>query len=621
MEDKKVLLWIYKNSKSQIIRMFVLVFASIVLAVNGVVIALFSRELVDSASEGSKDKLFLYGFILVALFLLQFVLSITCKYLQKEMQNRLENCYKSNMMREYAKKHYSHLRKYHKGDVLSRYTVDTLKVSESAATILPDFAKFFTKLISAFTALFILNKVFTSIFIAGGIVVIFAARLLRNRAKKLHKNVQNKDASLRSFIYELLENIVVIKVFKAENRILDKSNQLQSQHYIAKREKNVFDVFATTGFSFIFAMVYLYALVWNSYEIIYDNISFGTLIAILQLVGQLQGPFAGLSGLLPKFYGALASAERIIELTELPEEQGLGREDTYSGQLYSNMECIKMQSVTFGYSEEEVLKNVYLTINKGDFTLICGPSGVGKSTLLMLLLGVYSPDKGRIFLKTFSNEEIDISCCVRKYFAYVPQKNMVFSGTIRENISFFKSNATDEQIMNAAKISCADEFINQLPLKLDTVIGESRQGLSEGQIQRIAIARAVLTDAPIVLLDEATSALDEITEKKVLLNLKKLTDRTFIFVTHKKTLSSLYNNVINIKDRKVYQKIYDNRKKYDNKKRYDKKRYDKKRCNNERCDNERYENKRYDNKRICNYEKGYGDGKKTNNRREIHERF
>src|SRR5690554_3762340 len=113
MEDKKVLLWIYKNSKSQIIRMFVLVFASIVLAVNGVVIALFSRELVDSASEGSKDKLFLYGFILVALFLLQFVLSITCKYLQKEMQNRLENCYKSNMMREYAKKHYSHLRKYH----------------------------------------------------------------------------------------------------------------------------------------------------------------------------------------------------------------------------------------------------------------------------------------------------------------------------------------------------------------------------------------------------------------------------------------------------------------------------------------------------------------------------
>ena len=232
-----------------------------------------------------------------------------------------------------------------------------------------------------------------------------------------------------------------------------------------------------------------------------------------------------------------------------------------------------MQSVTFGYSEEEVLKNVYLTINKGDFTLICGPSGVGKSTLLMLLLGVYSPDKGRIFLKTFSNEEIDISCCVRKYFAYVPQKNMVFSGTIRENISFFKSNATDEQIMNAAKISCADEFINRLPLKLDTVIGESRQGLSEGQIQRIAIARAVLTDAPIVLLDEATSALDEITEKKVLLNLKKLTDRTFIFVTHKKTLSSLYNNVINIKDRKVYQKIYDNRKKYDNKKRYDKKRW------------------------------------------------
>ena len=174
-------------------------------------------------------------------------------------------------------------------------------------------------------------------------------------------------------------------------------------------------------------MVYLYALVWNSYEIIYDNISFGTLIAILQLVGQLQGPFAGLSGLLPKFYGALASAERIIELTELPEEQGLGREDTYSGQLYSNMECIKMQSVTFGYSEEEVLKNVYLTINKGDFTLICGPSGVGKSTLLMLLLGCIPLIKEG-FLKTFSNEEIDKLLCGGKYFAYVPKKIWCFQG-------------------------------------------------------------------------------------------------------------------------------------------------------------------------------------------------
>ena len=143
---------------------------------------------------------------------------------------------------------------------------------------------------------------------------------------------------------------------------------------------------------------------------------------------------------------------------------------------------------------------------------------------------------------------------------------MVFSGTVRENISFFKLNATDDQIMNAAKISCADEFINQLPLKLDTVIGENRQGLSEGQIQRLAIARAILTDAPIVLLDEATSALDEITEKKVLLNLKKLSDRTFIFVTHKRTLSSLYNNVIHVKEGKVYQKRYDNKKRYGNEK-------------------------------------------------------
>lgn len=185
---------------------------------------------------------------------------------------------------------------------------------------------------------------------------------------------------------------------------------------------------------------------------------------------------------------------------------------------------------------------------------------------------------------------------------------MVFSGTIRENISFFKSDATYEQIMEAAKISCADEFISRLPLKLDTVIGENRQGLSEGQIQRIAIARAVLTGAPIVLLDEATSALDEVTEKKVLLNLKELTDRTFIFVTHKKTLSSLYNTVIHIKDGKVYQKRYSGREKYGDKKGY----YDKKRYNDK---------KGYSDKKGHSDKKKYGFGEKHSNRRNANERF
>ncbi|MDQ2087367.1 ABC transporter ATP-binding protein [Herbivorax sp. ANBcel31] len=556
MEDKKVLLWIYKNSKSQLIKMLVLIFVSIFLALNGVVIALFSRELVDSASTGERDRLFFYGSLLIILFLLQFVSTISCKYFQREMQNKLENCYKSKMLSEYTKKDYSYIKKYHKGDILSRFTADALKVSEGVSTILPNFVKFFTKLISAFTVLFILNKVFTLVFVAGGIIVLFVTRLLRNKAKRLHKNMQSKDASLRSFIYELLENIIVIKVFKAEDTILDKTSELQNNHYLAKREKNIFDVFAATGFSFIFSMVYLYALIWNSYELIHGNISFGTLIAILQLVGQLQGPFSGLSGLMPKFYGAMASAERIIEITKLPEESGLDEADKYDMQLYSDIESVNIENLSFGYHEEKVLKNVDLTIRNGDFVLVSGTSGIGKSTLLKLLLGVYSPDRGKIFLKRYCGKKIDINYHTRKYFTYVPQKNIVFFGTIRDNISFFKSNITDEEIMKAAKISCANEFIDQLPLKLDTVIGENDQGLSEGQVQRIAIARAILTNAPLVLLDEATSALDEITEKKILSNLKKITKRTFIFVTHKKTLNSLYNNVIYIKEGEVFQERY-----------------------------------------------------------------
>jgi ATP-binding cassette subfamily B protein len=281
------------------------------------------------------------------------------------------------------------------------------------------------------------------------------------------------------------------------------------------------------------------------------TLSFGTLTAILQLVGQVQAPFSGLSGLLPKMYSVIASAERLIELENLPDEREINHQTISVPATYTNMYSITLKDVSFGYDREPVFDHVHLKIKKGDFVVVSGLSGIGKSTLFLLLLGVFAPSQGAICIILKNGEQIPLDRHTRKLFAYIPQGHLLLSGTIRENIAFVNPGAAEEEIMVAAQISCAAEFIAKLPLGLDTVIGEKGQGLSEGQMQRLAIARAVLSGAPILLLDEATSALDEATEEKLLKNLKQMTDKTCIIISHKKAAFSVCNREIQIENNAI----------------------------------------------------------------------
>lgn len=219
-------------------------------------------------------------------------------------------------------------------------------------------------------------------------------------------------------------------------------------------------------------------------------------------------------------------------------------------QLYAKMKGFEFNNVDFSYERDKVLVGANLFINKGDFVVIEGRSGVGKSTLMKLMLGVYELDGGSISIKT-ENENVALDNSTRPLFAYVPQGNMLFSGTIKENVTFIKKDATDDEIERALDLSLSNEFVRTLPSGLNTVVGEHGVGLSEGQIQRIAIARAVLCDCPVILLDEATSALDEETERKVLDNLKSLREITLIIVSHKKAPAHICNRKIKIKNGKI----------------------------------------------------------------------
>lgn len=278
--------------------------------------------------------------------------------------------------------------------------------------------------------------------------------------------------------------------------------------------------------------------------------TYGTVTAIIQLVNQVQSPFVSLSGIMPKYYTTIASAERIMELDDLPNEKEINKKEIDVLDTYKNLNSVEFENISFKYDRDIILDNTSLSIKKGDFVAIMGISGIGKSTLLKLLLGVFNLNFGKIYLDT-NNGKIPIDKNTRRLFSYVPQGNMLISGTIKDNITFINPDASDAEIEEAIRISCAKQFIDELPLGLETVIGEKGLGLSEGQVQRLAIARSLLADSPILLLDEATSALDEKTEKEFLTNLKALDNVTCIIVSHKKAALDICNKTIQIKNGKI----------------------------------------------------------------------
>ena len=401
----------------------------------------------------------------------------------------------------------------------------------------------------AFIYLVALDKVFTLVFLVGGILVFAFSFLFRKILKKLHKNVQESEGRVRSFIQEILTSLLVVKSFNVEEKVSGEADELMEINYKTKMKRRMFGIVANAGINTTFNLGYVFALAYGSYRLL-NGLDYGNLVAMLQLVNQIQYPFSSLSGMLPKYFALLASAERIIELDNIKDEFEKNNQDIDVKSTYKNLNSIEFKDITFGYDRDVILDDTSLTVNKGDFVAIMGISGIGKSTLLKLLLGVFNVDNGTITLDV-NGKEIPVDCHTRKLFSYVPQGNFLLSGTIKDNLKFINSNATDEEIEKAVKISCSDQFVYDLPDGLETVIGERGIGLSEGQLQRLAIARSILSKSPIMLLDEATSALDEATELRFLKNLKEMQDKTCIIVSHKTAALEICNKHIQIVDGKI----------------------------------------------------------------------
>ena len=550
MKDKQTFLWLYKNSKTQLLPMLALIFSNAVFSGCGILFALVCRSVIDSAATGEKNALFVQGLGLLTVIILQLALRILCSYLEVRIQGKLEMAFKTKLFGKILRKDYAHTIKYHSGELMNRLTGDITVTSQGLTALLPNFVGLITKMSCALAVLYIFDSLFALIFACGGLALFLAARFFRGKLKGLHKKVQEKDGAVRSFMQEILENVLVVKTFGVETQMREKAEGYSQEHYKAKLKKNTRSILANSGVSFAFSMGYLYALLWSAFGLAAKTISFGTLTAVLQLAAQVQTPLAGLSGLIPMACSVMASAERMMELENLPEEWEANKEDIHVQAAYEKMDGLFFKDVSFGYDHEPVLSHADLTVNKGDFAIVSGLSGIGISTLFKLLLGVFAPDGGVIGIKLNSGVHLPVDRHTRKLFAYVPQGNLLLSGTIRENISLVNPQATEEEIMAAVQASCAGEFISALPHSLNTVIGEKGEGLSEGQVQRLAIARAILSGPPVLLLDEATSALDTETEERLINNIRSLTDKTCILISHKKTALSVCDKEICIESGK-----------------------------------------------------------------------
>ena len=552
--EKSTMRWIYEYSRSNLIWVLLLAVLSGGIAGSFIMLALMSRRFLDIATGAEQGNLNVQILFILGLILFQAVLNIICSYVRMRVTAKLEIQIRTGIFSTILRKKYHKIVYMHSGEILNRMTSDIDIVVGAVVGMIPQAISMFTKIGAGLIVLFVMDSGFTAVVLGIGVLVCICSRIYSRHFKYLHKEVQRTNGKVRSYIQECVENLMVIKSFTNEEAVCDKLKEFQSENYHIRVKRNTVSNLANTLLYVMFTSGYYAALVWGALQISVGAMTFGTLTAFLQIIQQIRIPFQNVSGLIPQYYSMQASAERLMEIEQMEEESFQPMLLNLS-EFEKDFQAIIAEQVTVSYEDgAPVLEQVSLRINKGDFAVIVGESGSGKSTLMKLLLELIACEQGQLYFET-AQGKIPIHAGTRNVFSYVPQGNMIMSGTIRENITFCNDKTDESAICNAAKAAGIWEYIKTLPQGLDTMLSERGEGLSEGQIQRIAIARALLNDAPILLLDECTSSLDKETERSVLQNLKKMSGKTIICISHTEAGISCCNRVFRIKNRMLKEEM------------------------------------------------------------------
>ena len=524
--QRKNLLWLLSQFKPHRWQIAGLLLLQCAVSLLGVVSVVVNKYLVDQATASSS---LVWG---IAIMLGATALTVVINLLvQMWMITFNEKCcfsIRTAVYKKLLRTRMQALRRFHSEDVLTRLTSDIEKVSSGILHILINGVGTFLKLISAFALLYYYDAGLALAVLVIAPIGVGTFLLLSGKMRRAQENFQKSEGTYRVFLQESLRNMEVVKAFSGEAQSEEKLLKLRDERLYWAVKMRRLQTVTRTVVHVTFTMGTTIAFLAGVLQIAEGAITYGTMTAFLALVGQVQSPVLSLGEMARRFITVLASVPRIMEVEELEKDEA-GENASVAGEKVT----IRGEKLSFAYDKEEIFRDFSFTVAPGDTVAVTGQSGAGKTTLIKLLLGFAVPDSGALVLQT-EDGEVPVSAATRRYFSYVPQGNTLFKGTIRENLQMADPEAEDEALWAALEMACAKDFVEKLPEGLDTPIGERATGISEGQAQRIAIARAMLRKAPVVIFDEATSALDEDTEAQILRNISRKPDGTaHIIITHR----------------------------------------------------------------------------------------
>lgn len=504
----------------------------------------YSKKIIDSATIGNKfvNYLVIYICLMFAMLVVDNALTLITAILGEKFSFGI----RLQVYNKVIRSNWSTVEKYHTGDLMTRLTSDAGNIADGIITTIPNVIKLTIELLIVFFMLFSYSHMLACLGLCVAPVAGIACWWLGRKVKKLQVKVQESEAKYRSFLQESLANLLIVKSFRNEEYVSERLTGLREERFGWIFKKMKVSVASSVAMSLSFQIGYITAFAYGALLIYRGEITYGTMTVFLTLVNRVQSPIMRLAQQIPSIIMILASAGRIIELQNIDEEPVL--ENRLKGREIG----ARIENLSFGYTDELVISDCSVDIKPGEFMAIVGESGIGKTTLVRIMMSFLNKYTGSISYYDSEGNVNDNNAGMRNLISYVPQGNTLFSGTIRENIRMGKVDATEEEMCEALKLSAGYDFVMSLSNGLDTIIGERGYGLSEGQAQRIAIARAFIRKAPFLILDEATSALDEATEQQVITGLMNLVPRpTCVIITHRKSILRYCDRQLLIVDKKV----------------------------------------------------------------------
>jgi ABC-type multidrug transport system fused ATPase/permease subunit len=539
--------WITMQSKPIIIFLIVTIIVDATLALIGVYNAIVSKSLIDAAIGGKTPEVIQWLIVMMSIMIGQIVVSPILSLMSTRASNKLNQGMQSRLYKHITYSEWIEQSKFHSVSLLTRITSDVGTISSTILGTIPNIISLLVTFIASFSTLIYFAPSVAMVALVVSPLLLLISKAFGSKLKIIYKEIQEEDIKYRTFIQESIQNLTIVKTFCVEKFNINRLHIIQKNKYDLSMKNTKLGVLSGMSLGLCSSISYFTIFCWGALNISKGLGTYGTFTAMLQLYSNIQGPISGLANTLPSLIGCIAAAERLMEI------ESISLDINNRLPIYYNIQdpYITFKNVSFSYKKSKsIIENINFTIKPGEIVALVGPSGEGKTTLIRLILSLIHCDEGIITIGDHgskSKDELILNVTHRELISYVPQGNTLFSGTIETNLRYGKNNATLAEIEDATKLACASNFIDELDEGLSTMIGEKGSGVSEGQAQRLSIARALLRKRPILILDEATSSLDVDTELNVLKSIKELDYNPIcIIITHRSSALSMCDRIFKL---------------------------------------------------------------------------